>query len=173
VSDEKTEQVQAPPPEAVDRLKRERDEAKATLDTAAKELAMTRHTKAVYEALKNVEVDGKRLPDPFALADRIASQVPMDAADLGSAAMELVNGLRVLLPSATTTPAAPMSGLPSGPNPGAEGESTETGPFRVGSKEYLAFVEREGMAAANQAIVDGRFYFSAENEAAQATARAL
>lgn len=130
--------------------------------------------------------DEFRPKDPYGTAKFIAGQLPTTTADPVEAVDRWIKQTSTLLqppqvasapaaaPTTTTSPpGAPRVPQGRGPQPGADGADLGTGPFPVNGKEFEDFVNRYGMEAVPRAIVEGTFYFSKENEAAQATAKTL
>ena len=161
------------PPQAVERLKREREQAKAETEVAKAEVVQATQalTQAgfvdkLYEYLDGLE-GNDRPSKPYVAAKFLARQLPADTEDI-PAAVEVLRGELASLQPQNTLPPPPL--MAGGPKPGAEAAEIETGPFRVGGKEYVTFISEYGRAATNAAIVAGQFFYSDENEAAQGTA---
>jgi hypothetical protein len=156
------------PPEAFERIKRENETLKKQLGEAEPVVRDTHLIDTLYEHFKaqtELPVGGER----YELARKAAAAVrgaenPTEAADQWLADMSS------LFATKSEAPPPPMA---AGGNPAAQGEAPATGPFKVGSQEWKDFVGQHGLQSANKAIVDGQFFFSPENEAAQATARGM
>lgn len=172
------------PPEAFDRVKRERDQFKTEAEQAKSGLQQALLVDQVYGHLTAREyADSELRPaDPYGTAKFIAGQLPRDTANPAEAvdrwiaqASTLLRPPQVAPAPAPTTPASPAPQVPQGrgPHPGADGADLGTGPFPVNGKEFKEFVARYGMDAVPAAVANGTFYFSDENQAAQATARKL
>lgn len=174
-------------PGAFNRVKSERDtlasqvkerEAEATkAKSALQEIALVDD---LYQTFKGAKPDD--LPDGlkdswdgrdfYALAKRVAPQV-IGQENPAQAAIDWLADMSSLLSTPAGQAQAPPPPMAGGPNPAAEGIVLESGPFKVGSDEWKKFVETNGQSAANQAILDGQFYFSDRNLQAQETAYSL
>lgn len=163
-----TEQPQgeSPPPGAVERIKQERDEAKARLKEAEPALRQAHLIDQLHAHFKAQEQYAGR--DLYELAKQASSQPQVrDAEDPASAATEWINSMTALFQNQTAAPAPPPM---AGPNPAASGVAVDEGPYKVGSKEYKDYFTKHGIEATNEAIARGQFYFSDANVAAQETA---
>lgn len=170
------------PPEALERVKRERDQFKTQAEQAGQVAAAALLVDKVYGHLTGRQYTETELRpvDPYGTAKFIASQLPTTTADPAEAvdrwlqqASTLLRPPQVAAPQIPTVSPAPQVPMGRGPQPGADGTDLGTGPFPVNGKEFKEFVTRYGMAAVPKAVADGTFYFSDENQAAQATAKTL
>jgi len=151
-------------PGAFDRVKRERDQAKAETETAKKALAQTVLVDRLYEHFKGKD---DLAADRYQLAKEAVSYPGIaEAEDPAAAADAWLERLSGLLGKSTSKP----PGMGSGPNPAAAGVQVDTGPFKVGGQEWKDFVAQNGMPAAYKAVEDGQFFFSQENTDSQKTA---
>jgi len=157
---------QAPPPEAVERLKGEVAALKGQLAEAAPVLKATHLIDQLHAAFKADEsFKGK---DHYELAKAAAGQPEVrDAEEPAQAAVEWTNRMSSLFQANAAAVKAPPP--MAGPNPAASGVPTDEGPFKVGSEEFKKFVKTHGSDAVAQAIRDGQFFFSDANRAAQDT----
>lgn len=163
-SDDSQPTTEGPPPQAVERLKKERDAAVAAYAEVQPVLENVRLIDQLYEHFKGQEDPPIR--DPYALAKKVAPAV-RGAKDPVAAASAWVEETSALFAPPQAAP-PPMA---AGGSPAAAGVSIDNGPFQVGSKEWKGFVEAHGMEGALAAIANGQFFHSQENQAAQSTAR--
>ena len=161
------------PPQAIERLKREREtaraeaeQAKADVATATEALAKVALVDSIHDYLDGLE--GPNVPsDPRKAAKFLARQMPVDTEDVPAAVESLRAEISALQPQNDIPPPPLMAG---GPQPGATGADLESGPYRIGSEEFVKFISEHGRQATNQAIAEGMFFDSDENRAAQETA---
>ena len=177
---------EGPPPQAVERLKREAAEAIAERDQARQGLASALLVDTVYGHLTSRKYGETewRPTDNYGAAKFIAAQIPLTSKDPAAEVDRWLTQASSLLRPPTVAAAPPAPGTPatqvvpspapgggSGPNPGAAGLDVNAGPFPVGGKEFKDFVAKHGMDAVGPALTQGLFFFSDENKAAQDTAR--
>ena len=152
-------------PGAFDRVKRERDLAKQETETARKALAQTVLVDKLYEHFKGKD---DLAADRYQLAKEAVNYPGIaEAEDPAIAADAWLERLSGLLGKSSTSKPPPMT---PGPNPAATGVQIESGPFKVGAKEWKDFVAQNGMPAAYKAVEAGQFFFSQENTDSQKTA---
>lgn len=156
-----------PPPQAVDRLKRERDEATSERDQLRSVAQQALLVDKVYEHL--VAKEDLKVTDRYALAKRAAAAVPDGTENPLEAVDAWLKDMSTLFSTTPSTPPAPA--MAAGGDPASGGEPPDSGPFPVNSKEFKEYEREHGWEAALAQIRDGMFYFSDANEAAQATAR--
>ncbi|MFQ5353104.1 MAG: hypothetical protein ACE5D3_08525 [Candidatus Binatia bacterium] len=166
---------ESPPPGVIDRLKRERDEAKTQAAQAAQAATQALKVDQVYEVLKAKE-DLPADYDAYAAAKAAARFLPAEVEVTAESVDELLGSLASILPSqAAAPPPPPMAGDPmlggTGVNPAGGGVTVEDGPFPIRSQQADEYVEEHGTPAFYRAIQQGLFYASPENLAAQATAQ--
>lgn len=174
-ADPQAPQGESPPPGAIDRLKRERDEAKTQAAQAAQAAAQALKVDQVYEVLKGKD-DLPSDYDAYAAAKAAARFLPAEAEVTAESVDTLLKDMASILPSQEAAPPPPpMAGDPAfggtGVNPAGGGETVDDGPFPIKSPQADDFVAQHGTAAFYRAINQGLFYASPENAAAQATAQ--
>ena len=162
---------QAIPPEAFDRVKQERDEAKATNTELAEAGANAILIDKIHEYWESKPAS-ERPANPRQSAKFLAQQLPADVENVPEAIAAFVAESQGLQPpTAADPPPPPMAGDTegAGPQPGATGESLESGPFEMGSPEYEKFLNGNGPQKTAVAIRNGMFYPTEENVSAQDT----
>ena len=155
------------PPEAYARVKRENETIRQQLADAAPALKQALVIDQLHTHFKGVDELKNR--DLYELA-KTAAQLPQvrDSDDPAKAADAWIATMSNLFTNGVQ--AVPLPPMAVGANPAAAGVAVETGPFKVGSKEYNDFLAQHGIQATLQAVRDNRFFFSSENQAAQETA---
>ncbi len=159
------------PPEAFDRVKKERDDAKATNTELAEAGANAILIDKIHEYWESKPAS-ERPENPRQSAKFLAQQLPAGVEDIPAAIEAFTAEMSSLQPQTVAdAPPPPMAGDPEGPGPqpGATGESLETGPFPMNGKEFKAYFAEHGARAANVAIANGMFIPSDENVSAQNT----
>ena len=171
---ETTEQESPPqviPPEAFNRVKEERDTAKAEGSETKTALAQALLVDKIHEYWESKPA-AERPENPRQSAKFLSQQLPEGVEDVPAAVEAFTSEMSALQPqTAAEPPPPPMAGDSegSGPQPGATGGQLETGPFPINSKEFKSYFEEHGARAANVAIANGMFVPSDENASAQAT----
>ena len=164
----------SPPPGAIERLKRERDESKATAEAAAQRVLRSETVDALYGVLSSREGNPPGY-DAYAAAKQLVDVgvIQPGVEVTAESVTALLDGLASVLPgNATPSPTPqqtppPMAGVPAA----AEGiPATETS-HAVTSPEAVAFIEQHGMPAFYRAVANGQFTVSDETVSATATAQ--
>jgi|10_taG_2_1085330.scaffolds.fasta_scaffold171177_2 hypothetical protein len=166
-----TGETQAVPPEAFERVKRERDEARTDGADTTAALAQALLVDKIHEYWESLP-SAERPENPRQAANFLSAQLPPGVEDVPAAIQSFVAKSNSLRPPTTAdAPLPPMAGNDggSGPQPGAAGGQLETGPKPMNGPEFLKFFEDNGKKATMVAISNGQFYPTPRNADAQGT----
>ena len=169
-TEQPVEESKGIPPAAFERQKAKAAEAEALANSAKEALAHALLVDKIQEHWESQPPEA-RPANPRQQAQWLAKQIPAGTENIAEAVAEFTAQSAALLPQAPPAPPPPpMAGGGTGPAPGASGaDALDSGPIPMSDPKFLEYVNEKGMAAARQAIADGRFVPSKENADAQAT----